>query len=87
MKIVSKLAIAGLLGVGAMTLAAADASAAIVCNGAGECWHVRGHRYHYRPEWGLVVHPDGWRWRHGEHFVWREHRGRGYWRDGAWVTF
>lgn len=86
MKTVSKFAIAGLLGLGAMTLTAADASAAIVCNGAGECWHVRGH-YRYHPEWGLVVHPNSWRWGAGEHFVWREHRGRGYWREGAWVTF
>ncbi len=86
MKTASKLAVAALFGLGTLTLTAANVSAAIVCNGAGECWHVRGH-YHYRPEWGLVVHPNGWRWGSGEHFVWREHRGRGYWRDGVWVRF
>ena len=63
-----------------------DASAAIVCNREGECWHVR-HPYRYRPEFGLVIHPDGWRWRAHERFVWREHEGRGYWRNGVWITF
>jgi hypothetical protein len=88
MKSASKLAVAALIGVGALTLGAANASAAVVCNGAGECWHVR-HHYHYHPGWGLAVHPDNWRWRHEEHYVWREHhgRGRGYWRNGVWVTF
>ncbi|MBV8976574.1 MAG: hypothetical protein JO261_12480 [Alphaproteobacteria bacterium] len=64
-----------------------SASAMIVCNREGECWHVRGHRYEYRPEFGLVVHPDSWRWRAHERFVWREHEGRGYWRNGVWVEF
>lgn len=86
MKLASKFAVAALVGVGALTLSAANASAAIVCNGAGYCWHVRGH-YHYHPEWGLVVHPNGWHWGPGEHYVWHEHRGRGYWRDGVWVRF
>jgi hypothetical protein len=86
MKFGSKLAAAALIGLGALTVASTGASAAIVCNGAGECWHVRGH-YHYHAEWGLAVHPNSWRWHHGDHYVWREHRGRGYWRDGAWVAF
>ncbi len=62
------------------------ADAAIVCNREGECWHVR-HPYRYRDEFGLVVHEDGWRWGAGERFVWREHEGRGYWRNGVWIRF
>ena len=86
MKLASKMAAAALLSLGALTATAATASAAIVCNSEGFCWHVR-HPYAYRPEFGIVVHPNSWRWHHGGHYVWREHRGRGYWRHGAWVTF
>jgi hypothetical protein len=77
-----------LAGVGAAALAvsALPASAAIVCNRDHECWHVRG-RYAYRHEFGVVVHPDSWRWNRHEHYVWREHDGRGYWRHGVWVQF
>jgi hypothetical protein len=62
------------------------ASASVVCNGEGECWHT--HRnYVYHPEFGVTVHPDGWAWGAGEHYAWREHRGRGYWHNGVWVRF
>jgi hypothetical protein len=75
-----------LIGLGTLALATTGASAAIVCNGAGECWHAH-HTYHYRPEWGLTVHPNNWRWGPADHYVWREHAGRGYWRNGVWVRF
>ncbi len=78
-------ALAALCG-GMLTMTATAASAAIACNGEGECWHVR-HAYHYRPEWGVVVHPNNWAWGPNEHYVWREHRGRGYWRGGVWIGF
>ncbi len=70
----------------ALALMATAASAEIVCNREGECWHVKDH-VEYRPEWGLVVHPDNWKWAQNEHFKWREHEGRGYWRNGSWVAF
>lgn len=62
------------------------ASAAVVCNGSGACWHTRT-AYTYRPEYGVVVHEDGWRWGRGEHYRWREHAGRGYWNGGRWTRF
>ncbi len=86
MRNVAKIAFAALLGLGGLTLMAGNASAAIVCNGEGECWHVH-HAYRYHHEWGLVVHPNSWRWGTGEQFVWREHTGRGYWHNGVWVRF
>ena len=87
MRILVKLAVAGALATSAfVAMPVTSASAAIACNREGECWHVR-HRYMYRPEFGLVIHPDGWRWRAHERFVWREHEGRGYWRGGVWVGF
>jgi succinate dehydrogenase/fumarate reductase flavoprotein subunit len=81
-----KIAAAAILALGGLAVTAPTASAAIVCNGAGYCWHVR-HPYAYAPGYGVVVHPDGWRWGPGEHYVWREHAGRGYWRDGVWIRF
>lgn len=48
--------------------------------------HVRD-RYAYHAEYGIVIHPDNWRWRRHEHYVWHEHEGRGYWHNGIWITF
>ena len=81
-----KMTLALLIGASALATAATSASARIICNGEGECWHTRAN-YAYQPEFGLTVHPDNWRWGAGEHFAWREHPGRGYWRGGAWRTF
>jgi hypothetical protein len=81
-----KTAAAALLGLGAICGIASTASAAIVCNAEGVCWHVR-HPYAYARSYGVIVHPNNWRWGPGEHFVFREHGGRGYWRGGVWVGF
>jgi hypothetical protein len=86
MKRNSKIAAAALLSLGFLTAGATAASAAIVCNAEGACWHVR-HPYAYRQEYGVVVHPGNWRWGASEHYAWREHGGRGYWRNGVWVRF
>ena len=93
MEIFSKLAATAAVVVVASSLLAATSifladvvSAAVVCSGDGQCWHT--HRdYSYRPAYGVVVHPDGWKWGAGEHYAWHEHPGRGYWRHGVWVRF
>ncbi|MGO9866173.1 MAG: hypothetical protein ACLPJY_00600 [Rhodomicrobium sp.] len=69
-----------------MALTATAASAEIVCNREGDCWHVKTH-HPYQNEWGIVVHPDNWKWEGHEKYRWREHEGRGYWRNGVWVQF
>jgi hypothetical protein len=79
-------AAAAAVGLTALMASTVGASAAIACNAAGECWHVKA-RYAYRPEFGVVVHENNWRWGPNEHFVWREHPGRGYWRNGVWIRF
>jgi hypothetical protein len=81
-----KLMFAVVAGAGALAATAGSASAYVVCNRHGDCWHTTD-RYTYRPAWGLRVHDDNWRWRHRGHYRWREHEGRGYWRSGVWVTF
>ena len=81
-----KLAATGALGVVALAFTISSASAAIACNAAGECWHVK-RAWAYPAEAGIVIHPEGWRWGPTEHFTWREHPGRGYWRSGVWIRF
>jgi hypothetical protein len=70
---------------GILAFSSLSASAAIVCNNTGDCWHT-AKVYTYPPTAKVIVHPDHWRWAHGEHFVWKEHAGPGYWRGGTWVT-
>jgi hypothetical protein len=85
MKVKSLIVVGALAGFAAMTTTAA--SAAIVCNNADSvCWHTK-RAYTYRPEYGVVVHPNNWAWAPTEHFTWREHAGRGYWRNGVWIHF
>jgi len=79
-------AAAAAVGLTALVVSTVSASAAIACNAEGECWHVNRH-YVYRPEYGIVIHENNWRWGPSEHFVWREHTGRGYWRNGVWIRF
>jgi hypothetical protein len=75
---------AALAAAGALMLAGTSASAAIVCNDDGDCWHVHGH-----PAFGsdvrVHVHPDNWKWGHGDRYRWHEHAGHGYWRKGVWI--
>ena len=73
-----------IIAAGALTLTASAASAAIVCNDEGECWHRRGGAS-YGPELRLNVHPDNWKWASHEKYRWREHDGHGYWRKGVWI--
>lgn len=82
-----KLYVSALAVAAALTVGASGASAAIVCNSEGDCWRTKT-RYDYRPEFGLRVYGDDWRWRKGERYRWREAReGRGYWRRGVWIDF
>lgn len=78
-----------LLGsVAALALTAGTASAKIVCNDDGDCWHVKTYR-EYPPDVKLRVYEDDWKWSHGEssRYRWREpgHERHGYWRSGVWV--
>jgi len=81
-----KTLIAGLIGAGALAITATSASAYVVCNDRGTCWHTHD-RYAYPTGFGITVHEDNWRWHRHNYYHWREHNGRGYWRNGVWVTF
>jgi hypothetical protein len=85
MSLLSKAFVGAAIGAGMLALTMANASAAIVCSGP-VCWHAH-EAYDYPPDARVVVHPDDWRWDRGEHFVWREHEGRGYWRGDRWMEW
>ena len=86
MRSAKTIVLAGLLSVGALGLSFSSASARIVCNDEGDCWHTHTE-YTYPPAVRLEVHPDDWKWKETEKHAWREHEGRGYWHSGAWVGF
>lgn len=83
------LAISTFVGTGAAIALASPASAYVVCNRDGDCWHT-DRRWGY-PGVGYEWHPDDWYFHRawaGDRYHWREyHDGRGYWRGGVWVTF
>jgi len=82
-----KLATAVIVTAATLALTTPSAMAWIVCNRVGECWRTH-HRWAYRGEWGVVVHPDTWVAAPGARIVWRnEHPGRGYWHGGVWIAF
>jgi hypothetical protein len=62
-------AVVGIVGILALT--ATSASAAIVCNAEGDCWHVK-EKYDYRPEFGVHVYGDDWKWADVDHVSTRD---------------
>ncbi|MBV8790619.1 MAG: hypothetical protein JO237_01050, partial [Pseudolabrys sp.] len=81
MSLLKKVCLAGGLGGAAALIQATTVSAAIVCTGT-VCWHTK-ERYEYPAESKVIVHEDTWKPEAKVEF--REHEGRGYWRDKAWV--
>jgi hypothetical protein len=79
-------ALAAIVGAGAMTATTSAADARTVCNNYGDCWH-ESSRYDYPAP--LVVRFHSNRWHSNNHrYNWRDnHEGRGYYRQGLWVTF
>ena len=82
----TKSVLLALAGAGVLGLTTINASARIVCNSDGDCWHVQTD-YAYPPTLGLTIHPDDWKWKVGERHAWREHEGRGYWKGDRWENF
>jgi len=78
--------IAALAGAAALALTATSASAFVVCNDRGDCWHS-GVRYDY-PNVKVVYYDDNWDWR-AHHYHWHEVSGDyGYWDTdkNVWVV-
>jgi hypothetical protein len=71
------------------TLAVASAASAdVVCNRGGDCWHVQT-RLDYPRDAGITFHDEAWGVAHQHgHYHWRDdHQDRGYYRDGVWIAF
>jgi hypothetical protein len=85
MNLIGKTTVAAILGAGVLAASAINASAAIVCTGP-VCWHTHD-AYDYPRDSRVVVHEDNWRWGPSEHYSFREHEGRGYWRGDKWTTW
>jgi hypothetical protein len=95
-KLMTTGAVAALLGIGALAVSSTAADARTVCNRYGDCWHV-DNTYRYPRSLGVRFYGDDWRnrhhwdrddWRwHHHNYHWRhDHDGRGYWRNGIWIT-
>jgi len=70
----------------AMAATASGASAYIICNGEGDCWH--SERRESPPGQSFEYHSDDWYFHQewGAHRRFRPYReGRGYWHNGVWV--
>ena len=81
-----RISIALALAASALALSATASSAAVVCNSDGDCWKVRG-KPAYKPDFGLRIYGDNWRWKRGEKYRWRKvGRCHAYYRNGVWIT-
>jgi len=90
-KALSTAAIATLMGAGAIVSTTEIASARVVCNAEGDCWHT-DKAYHYRPDVKVEIHPDSWYfhqdWTNQKDRRYHEHHDdRGYYKNGVWITF
>lgn len=87
MHLLKRFTVAALMGVGVLAINANIASARVVCNDDGDCWHS-SKVYEYPAGVDVTVHDsDDWKWKEGEKLRWHEHEGRGYWHGGTWVEF
>jgi hypothetical protein len=82
MTALSKTLFGAAMGAGVLAFSVVSAPAAVACNDT-VCWHTH-QSYEYPPDARVTVHPDSWRWGARDHYTWREHEGRGYWRGNTW---
>ena len=87
-KTISTAALALLMGAGALVAASAPASARVVCNRDGDCWHTESALR--VPGVKFETHPDDWyfhqHWDGADRHYRDYHEGRGYYRSGVWIT-
>ena len=87
MKLIGKILAGAAIAAGFAFAAAAPASAYVACNREGDCWHTE--KRVTAPGVTFDWHPDDWyfhqHWDTNHRF--RDyHEGRGYWRNGVWIT-
>lgn len=84
---------AGLM-LGAIAICTQPAAARIVCNAYGDCWHANSSYNYDHADRGFHAqyHPDDWyfhqSWNNDRDHHWRDyHDGRGYYKNGVWLSF
>ncbi len=84
-------ALASILAAGATIAMSSAASADIVCNHNGDCWHVSQRYTEYPPTLGIQFYSDDWRDSHraDTQYHWREDQkdDHGYYDNGEWHAF
>jgi hypothetical protein len=88
---VSAAAMTLFMGTSALVVTTAPASARMVCNNSGDCWHT-DHQYKYDQSVGARYHNDDWyfhqRWNGDNQHHYRDaNDGRGYYKSGVWIGF
>ena len=83
--------VAVLMSTGALIATGGAASARVVCNAEGDCWHT-DKAYHYGHGVKVKVYPDSWYfhqdWTNQKDRHYRDHHDdRGYYQNGVWVKF
>ena len=78
------------MGTGALVATTAPASARMVCNDSGDCWHTESQSHYAYPGSGYTRHNDDWyfhqTWNDQRHYR-ESHEGRGYYKSGVWIGF
>ena len=52
-----------------------------------QCVLAHPRDLHLSAGFRVIVHEDNWKWGPEEKFSFREHEGRGYWRDDKWTNW
>ena len=69
----TKLLVLAFSGLSIVAMSSLKASARIVCDTDGNCWHVH-EDYAFPPGVHVEIHPDDWHWKEGEHRSWKSTR-------------
>ena len=84
-------ALAAVLAAGATIAMSSAASAEIVCNRYGDCWHVSQRYTAYPTTLGIQFYNDDWRASHesDNQYHWRDDPkdDHGYYENGEWHVF
>jgi hypothetical protein len=87
MRLLNKNVLGAAIVAASLAASATAASAYVVCNQTGQCWHAHD-RYEYPTTAGVVIHEDGWVFDRPGYYHWAKDRpGRGYWDHGHWRRF
>lgn len=91
----ASIAVVAVVTVGVVVGVSPAASAHVVCNSQGDCWSTH-QRYQYPSTLGIRFYNNRYRSDRYRHRHWHDQRtwrdeyhdsDRGYYNDGAWITF